>query len=126
MLERTAEASSGASDSSSSSSPSSILRERFLVRAGRRAEGELTDPSTIRALIAGLRSTASASAERSGSLSSSSDVLSPRSRAEKERQELLKHYIEKLLGMKREDIAELSVSSSTNTTASSEDATRYV
>ncbi len=125
MLERTAEA-SGASGSSSSSSPSSILRERFLVRAGRRAEGELTDPSTIRALIAGLRSTASASAERSGSLSSSSDVLSPRSRAEKERQELLKHYIEKLLGMKREDIAELSVSSSTNTTASSEDATRYV
>ena len=124
MLERTAEASSGASGSSSSSSPSSILRERFLVRAGRRAEGELTDPSTIRALIAGLRSTASASAERSGSLSSSSDVLSPRSRAERERQELLKHYIEKLLGMKREDIAELSVSSSTNTTASSEDATR--
>ncbi len=125
MLERTAEA-SGASGSSSSSSPSSILRERFLVRAGRRAEGELTDPSTIRALIAGLRSTASASAERSGSLSSSSsDVLSPRSRAEKERQELLKHYIEKLLGMKREDIAELSVSSSANTTASSE-ATRYV
>ncbi len=123
MLERTAEA-SGASGSSSSSSPSSILRERFLVRAGRRAEGELTDPSTIRALIAGLRSTASASAERSGSLSSSSDVLSPRSRAERERQELLKHYIEKLLGMKREDIAELSVSSSTNTTASSEDATR--
>ena len=120
MLERTAEASSGASGSSSSSSPSSILRERFLVRAGRRAEGELTDPSTIRALIAGLRSTASASAERSGSLSSSSDVLSPRSRAERERQELLKHYIEKLLGMKREDIAELSVSSSTNTTASSE------
>ncbi len=106
----------------SSSSSSSITRERFISRplvGGRepRRERKLTDFQSIQSLIQELRSTTPSSS--STSTSTSTSTTSPESRAERVRQEKLKKYIEMLLGMKREDISALSVTSSNMTVGSS-------
>ena len=87
-----------------SSSDSSIGRERFYTSPTLES---FTDYQTIHTLIDQLKSPASSSTTLSSS--------SPETR----RRNLLQHYIEKLLGMKREEIANLSVSTWSKSASSS-------